>query len=316
MHQPLLAANLMISFLTARFAWLFWIPLLLSSFSIAQQSLTPAQIAERAARSTVQIRAFDAQNRRIQSGTGFVISSNGTIVTNYHVVQGAHALQIEINSNEIYDNVYYVTSDPRRDLVVLRIFVENLHPLALGSDVDAAVGERIYVMGNPLGQINTFSDGIVSAKRTVEGVALLQITAPISSGSSGGPVMNARGEVIGVATMGVRGGENLNFSVPVRYVRPLMAGGDRPQRFTASILPPSPGGLIAPPATVGRSTATRLNIPTTIIRNGRVGPAGQFATEFHRLVHAFAKPIAFAFHRTRRFEPGCVSFLHRQLRRR
>lgn len=211
--------------------------------------LTPAQIADRSMRSTVQIRGLDGNNRVIQSGTGFIISSSGMIATNYHVVQGASSLQIEVNSGEIYDNVFYVTSDPRRDIAILKIFAEGLRPLALGSDAEAGIGEKIYVMGNPLGQTNTFSDGIVSAKRTMEGVSLLQITAPISSGSSGGPVMNGRGEVIGIATMGVRGGQNLNFAVPSRYIRPLLATGETPKRYTASVLPPSTGGLIEPPTT-------------------------------------------------------------------
>lgn len=221
----------------------------------AAAQMTPAQIAERSMRSTVQIRGLDANNRVVQSGTGFIVAANGTIVTNYHVVQGANTLQVEVNSGEIYDNVFYVTSDPRRDIALIRIYAEGLRALPLGSDTEAGIGEKVYVMGNPLGQTNTFSDGIVSAKRTMEGVSLLQITAPISSGSSGGPVMNGRGEVIGVATMGVRGGQNLNFAVPSRYIRPLLATGEAPKRFTASVLPPSTGGLIEPPQT-GRGTGS------------------------------------------------------------
>lgn len=225
-------------------------------FSSVYTQISPANIAKRSTESTVQIRALDESGRVIQSGTGFVISTSGLIVTNFHVVRGSTSLQTELSSGEIFDNIFYVTSDPRRDIVILRIFAEGLKPLVLGSDAEAEIGERVYVMGNPLGQTNTFSDGIVSAKRTIEGVSLLQITAPISPGSSGGPVMNSRGEVIGIATMGVRGGQNLNYAVPSRYIRPLLSTGESAKRFTASVLPVvRSGGLIDEPPIQSSSPA-------------------------------------------------------------
>jgi S1-C subfamily serine protease len=215
------------------------------------QSLTPREIAAAAQRATVQIRALDARGGVDGLGSGFFVSPDGVIVTNFHVIQDAHALQVETHDGEVYDNVYYVTSDPRRDVAVLKIPVEGAVSLRLGGDTAVIVGAEVYAMGHPLGQTSTFSDGLVSASRTIEGVSMIQISAPISSGSSGGPVMDGTGEVVGVATMVLAGGQNLNYAVPVQYVRPLLAAGDRPQRFARALLPRASGGL----ASVGERPA-------------------------------------------------------------
>lgn len=207
------------------------------------QDLTPREIAASAQRATVQIRALDARGGVAGLGSGFFVTPDGTLVTNFHVIEDAHALQVETFDGQVYDNVYYVTSDPRRDVAVLKVPVEGAGSLRLGSDTTAVVGAEVFAMGNPLGQTATFSDGLVSATRTVEGVSMIQISAPISSGSSGGPVMDARGEVIGVATMVLTGGQNLNYAVPVRYVRPLLEMGDPPRRFARSLLPRASAGL-------------------------------------------------------------------------
>ena len=207
------------------------------------QSLTPREIAAAAQRATVQIRAIDARGGVEGLGSGFFVSPDGVIVTNFHVIEDAHALQVETFDGQVYDNVDYVTSDPGRDVAVLKVPVDGAVSLRLGSDTAAAVGAEVYAMGHPLGQTSTFSDGLVSADRTVRGVSMIQISAPISSGSSGGPVMDARGEVVGVATMVMTGGQNLNYAVPVRYVRPLLGTGDAPRRFARSQLPRASGGL-------------------------------------------------------------------------
>ena len=211
----------------------------------AQRALQSTDVAANAKAATVQIRALNARGQAHSSGSGFLVSGDGTIVTNFHVIDGAERLEVELPDGEIYTNVYFVNSDPRRDLAVLKVPADRLVSLRLGDDTGMAVGARVYAMGNPLGQTATFSDGMVSAHRTIEGVAMLQITAPISSGSSGGPVMNEAGEVIGVATMILQGGQNLNYAVPARYVRPLLAMGDRPRPFSASLLPRETGGLAA-----------------------------------------------------------------------
>lgn len=198
----------------------------------ASSTLSAEEIADRARRATVQIRALDSRHRTIGEGTGFFVARNGLIATNVHVIRGAESLQVETLGGDIFDIVYLVTADSRRDIAILKVPVENARSLSLASDEDAAVGATVYVMGNPLGQVGTFSNGLVSAQRSVDGVTLVQITAPISPGSSGGPVMNERGEVIGVTTLMLRGGQNLNYAVPVRYVRPLTLTTDEPRRYS------------------------------------------------------------------------------------
>jgi hypothetical protein len=94
------------------------------------------------------------------------------------------------------------------------------------------VGDPVFVMGNPLGQIGTFSTGVVSATREFDGRDLVQITAPISPGSSGGPVLNGAGEVIGVATLHLRAGQNMNFAVSSHHLTPMMAVKDSAVLFT------------------------------------------------------------------------------------
>jgi serine protease Do len=217
----------------------------------AQVPLEPTEIAAQAQAATVQIRSLDRDGRRIGSGTGFVISADGMIVTNLHVVRRAHTLQIDLPTGEERRDVLFVAGDPGHDVAILKLSAEG-HPwLPLREAPEAEVGQRIYTMGHPLGQTATFSDGLVSALRTVQDVDLIQITAPISAGSSGGPVMNEAGEVIGVATMMLRGGQNLNFAVPVRYVRPLLEQGTAPRPFAANLLPRERRGIAllgAPPA--------------------------------------------------------------------
>lgn len=139
--------------------------------------------------------------------------------------------------------------DPIHDLAILSIRDLSAPGLALYTDSVPVVGSRVYAVGNPKGLEGTFSDGIVSGIRALRGDTLLQITAPISPGSSGGPVLDGSGRVVGVAVATLQDGQNLNFAVPVRYVsallsaptalRPLMPSRRRAGEGPAEIL----GGL-------------------------------------------------------------------------
>jgi hypothetical protein len=209
----------------------------------AQASLEPTAIAALAREATVQVRSVDEHGRRIGSGTGFLISPDGMIVTNFHVIAGAHSLQVDPADGAEHAQVLYVAGDPGHDIALIKLAAGGLPWLRIREEPEAEVGQRIYTMGHPLGQTATFSDGLVSALRTVEEVGLIQITAPISVGSSGSPVMNDAGEVIGIATMMLRGGQNLNFAVPVRYVASMLARADVPQPFSSTLLPRERRGI-------------------------------------------------------------------------
>jgi hypothetical protein len=203
---------------------------LLLAAPASAQHLSPRQIAAQARPGVVLITAKDGSST-IGRGSGFLVSEDGVLVTNRHVVEGATSLQVQLASGEIFDRVLFVSEDERRDLVVLRIPGSRLSPLIIADDRSVEVGDPVYVMGNPLGLEGTFSDGLVSARRVLDGVALIQITAPISPGSSGGPVLDHSGRVIGVATLSMREGQNLNLAVPARYASGLIALDEPAQPF-------------------------------------------------------------------------------------
>ena len=205
--------------------------LVLLSAGVAEaQELSPRDIAARARPSVVMVSAVRDGNV-VRRGSGFIVSGDGRLITNRHVIEGAESLRVQLSTGEIYDNVFFVSDDARRDLAILRIPDTGLPGLSIGDERTAAVGDPVYVFGNPLGLEGTFSDGLISAMRTVDGVSIVQITAPISPGSSGGPVFDARGEVIGVATRTLSEGQNLNMAVPARYAQGLLALNETPQPF-------------------------------------------------------------------------------------
>ena len=112
----------------------------------------------------------------------------------------------------------------KRDLAVLQVSASSVQPLAIADSDVVEIGETIYVVGNPKGYLEgTFSEGIVSGIRLEETDKLLQLTAPISPGSSGGPVLNNKGQVIGVSAATIEGGQNLNFAIPSNFLKDLLA---------------------------------------------------------------------------------------------
>jgi S1-C subfamily serine protease len=212
----------------------------------AQAAVTPRQIAARAHAALLMIRALGENGDTLGLGTGFLVSPDGKFVTNYHVIQEAARLSVKLLDGAEYRDVSLVAADPASDLALMQIpGVSGLRAMRMGSDAQMEVGDRVFVMGNPLGMGGTFTDGMVSGKRPLEGVAMLQISAPISPGSSGGPVMNERGEVIGVATMMVMGGQNLNMAVPVRYLAPMLAARAEARPFSPAVLVSNPRAGLA-----------------------------------------------------------------------
>lgn len=194
-----------------------------------------AQIAQEIARkafgSTVLLVMEDANGQPLSLGSGFFVS-DGEIASNLHVVEGAARGYAKIiGQNAKYDIEGITAVDPERDLVVLEISGARAGALALGNSESVQVGETVYAVGNPQGLEGTFSQGIVSSIRKVGPNILLQITAPISPGSSGGPVLNGKGEVIGVSVATFRGGQNLNFAIPSNYLKALVTKVGPPKPF-------------------------------------------------------------------------------------
>lgn len=188
----------------------------------AQREITNLVSEVRA--SVVTVIAFNGDGKPVAQGTGFFINSNGTLITNYHVLGGAANASVKTKGGRVWEIVETIAEDMEGDIVAVRVNLQGLtvRPLRL-SNSSVVPGQRIFVIGSPLGLEQTVSEGIVSAVRSLEGVGrIIQITAPISRGSSGSPVINARGEIIGVASLNLTGGQNLNFAIPSARVLSLI----------------------------------------------------------------------------------------------
>ena len=183
---------------------------------------TAPEIARIAFASTVLLIMEDANGQQLSLGSGFLVADS-VIASNLHVVKGAASGYANlVGKNKTYEVRGVTAIDPTRDLVILKIAPTDAPALSLGDSDSVQVGDRVYAVGNPLGLEGTFSQGIVSSIREIRTDRLLQITAPISPGSSGGPVLSSKGEVIGVSVATFTGGQNLNFAIPAEYLQSLL----------------------------------------------------------------------------------------------
>ena len=192
------------------------------SSSLVQAQIA-RQVAQRAFPSVVLLLMEDANGQPISLGSGFFVKEN-IVATNLHVIEEASRGYAKIvGKNTKYEVDGTVGIDKQRDLVLLKITGIGAPYLSLGDISQVAVGDEVYVISNPQGLEGTFSQGIVSSIRKVGNDTLFQITAPISPGSSGGPVLNTQGEVIGIAVAAFKSGQNLNFAIPVSYLAILLS---------------------------------------------------------------------------------------------
>jgi len=185
-------------------------------------AISPQDIARTSFPSVAVLVMSDANQQPLALGSGFVVE-DGVIVTNNHVIEGAaggvmkllgHSERLQIDGILARDEVH--------DLALVKVSTAGAVPLSLADNPKLLVGDTVYAVGNPQGLEGTFSQGIVSGLRSIESDQLIQITAPISPGSSGGPVLNMDGAVIGVAVATYREGQNLNFAIPVSYLRSII----------------------------------------------------------------------------------------------
>jgi S1-C subfamily serine protease len=201
----------------------------LNAFSSVVFAQSPQEIAKKAFSSTVLLVMEDANGQPLSLGSGFFIR-DGEIASNLHVVEGAARGYAKVIGQETKYDIEGITAvDSERDLVILKISGVPTAVVSLGNSESVQVGGTVYAVGNPQGLEGTFSQGIVSSIREVGSDKLLQITAPISPGSSGGPVLNGKGEVIGVSVATFRGGQNLNFAIPSNYLKALLGNTKSPR---------------------------------------------------------------------------------------
>lgn len=178
-------------------------------------------VAKKVMPSVVLIVVEDSYGQMVGLGSGFFVSTN-LIATNFHVIEGAAKGYVKlINSNKKINIDGVAGVDKVNDLVLLSVNTQGT-PLNRSNNGNIEVGETIYAIGNPKGLEGTFSNGIVSSIRQIDNGKLIQITAPISPGSSGGPVVNQNGDVIGISVSTYKEGQNLNFAVPVVYLNNLL----------------------------------------------------------------------------------------------
>ena len=184
-----------------------------------RQEKTFEELAQLAS-SIVMIAVLDGNGEPTATGSGIMIGKKGFILTNFHVVKRGVIFAVRIEDDEkVYVTSEVIKYNPQLDLAVLRIDRE-LRPLPVYDGRKKLVrGQRVVAIGSPLGLFNSVSDGIISGFRKIKDVDMIQFTAPISSGSSGGAVLNMYGEIIGISTAGVDSGQNINLAVDYSNIR-------------------------------------------------------------------------------------------------
>jgi len=192
---------------------------LVSSFTSSAQN--PVEIAKIGIKSTVSVLTFDKLSQPLGQGSAFIIDDE-LIATNVHVLEGCNSAFVLVNGNEKkYSVKGYVAIDKTNDLIILKVQGLSGDKLELNSDDIPEIGERVFAVGNPKGLNGTFSEGVISGIREISSNQILQITAPISPGSSGGTILNSKSKVICVSFVSFSSGQNINFAIPIKYLTKL-----------------------------------------------------------------------------------------------
>lgn len=203
----------------------------------AGAAMSFAELATRTNPAVVFVRTISSQRRGFRrvlgegSGSGFVFDPDGKILTNHHVIKGAHAIQVELQDGRALA-AEVIGADPLTDLAVLSVPAAQLPALPLGDSDAIRVGDWVVAIGNPFGLEHTVSAGIISAKeRTNQDVKLgdpnayysfLQTDASINPGNSGGPLLDLRGQVVGINTAINQGANNIGFAIPINMIAELL----------------------------------------------------------------------------------------------
>jgi tetratricopeptide (TPR) repeat protein len=202
---------------------LFLFSILAASTALGQENL-PVLI-KKVEPSIVVIFTYNKEGKILGQGTGFFINKEGDVITNYHVLHGASRAVVKTTGSNEYTVKVILAEDKVGDLIKVSVDISGKTvPFLPILTTLPEVGERVIVIGTPLGLDKTVSEGIISAVREIpEFGKILQVTAPISAGSSGSPVLNMKGEVVGIATFFIMAGQNLNFAIPGERMTKLSA---------------------------------------------------------------------------------------------
>ena len=187
------------------------------------QSFDSAGITKKAAPTVVLVTGITDSGKVL--GSGFVISSDGKIATNLHVIEGLRTGGVQLASGEKFDILSVLAFDERKDIAIVKIAGFDLPSLTLGNSNKVQVGEPVLTMGSPLGLQGSVTTGVVSAIRDDPfggGFKMIQTDASVNPGNSGGPLVNQKAEVVGIIRYKIGGTENLNFAIRVNYLRGMM----------------------------------------------------------------------------------------------
>jgi S1-C subfamily serine protease len=206
-----------------------------SAFAQKQALKSPSEIAREQSKAVVIIEALDERGSVTGQGSGFIVTPQGSVVTNLHVVQGASSLRVKLPGGDAYKTSDLVDVDDAKDIAIVKIKGFKLPVVTLGDSDKAETGEAVVAISSPEGLVNSISTGVISGVRRFDTHRVFQISAPISQGSSGGALFNSNGEVIGVITYLLKSGQNINFAVPINYARGMI--GDQPSKTLADLRP-------------------------------------------------------------------------------
>ena len=189
------------------------------------QSWNLPTLASQARPAVVYIVGSDSDGTPTKTGTGFFVSEDGKLVTNWHVVDGCFSAVAKTEDGAIYNIAGILNFSAESDIAILKADARNVRFLTLVSENTIRVGDKVAAIGSPLGYEGTLSEGIISSVRGDKPIEWLQMTAAVSHGSSGSPILNSKGQVIGVATWVVSkdGAQSLNFARPATYVSALLS---------------------------------------------------------------------------------------------
>ncbi len=185
-----------------------------------KKELSAEQIYEKCSSAVFYIEVYNSFGEMTASGSGFFIDNNGTAITNYHVINGCYSAKITLSDEKkTHDIMGVYDFDENEDWAIIDTGVKNSNYLEIGASSTVVGGATVFAIGSPLGLQNTISQGLISnPQRTEENVSYIQTSAAISSGSSGGALLNKYGEVIGVTSASYIDGQNLNLALPMSYI--------------------------------------------------------------------------------------------------
>ncbi|NNU75438.1 S1C family serine protease [Clostridium estertheticum] len=187
--------------------------------------LTAKQIINKYGNAVVYVEVSDKNHNAIASGSGFIVKSTGVIVTNFHVIKGSSYVSVTLQNGTKYDVKSVLNYNEKQDIAVLQLSnATNLSTVTLGVSDNVEVGDNVATIGSPQGYANSLSTGIVSGiNRKNERGNDIQTTASITYGSSGGPLFDMLGNVIGITYSGFDSAGNIGFVIPINEVKPFLA---------------------------------------------------------------------------------------------